>query len=219
MASLNKNYTTKGKITMKKKLLAGLAVGAMMFGMSTSSMASVIVLDFEDFPYSGVTVGEWYNTGGGPNYGISFADNFRVQIDGSYTNTPSPTNVLYYEKGAITNMNVHNGFDTGFSFYYTASSESTITVYDALGKVLATRLLPVISDPWNVWNPVGVNFTGTAYSVNFGGSQEYVGFDNITLGSATPITTPTPEPASMMLLGTGLAGLLGARKLKKIQAA
>jgi hypothetical protein len=52
VVSLNKNYTTKGKITMKKKLLAGLAVGAMMFGMSTSSMASVIVLDFEGFPHS-----------------------------------------------------------------------------------------------------------------------------------------------------------------------
>jgi hypothetical protein len=32
IVSLNKNYTTKGKITMKKKLLAGLAVGMFLLG-------------------------------------------------------------------------------------------------------------------------------------------------------------------------------------------
>jgi hypothetical protein len=173
------------------------------------------------------------------DHGISFTNNFKLFESGSYSNNPTQTKdpnltkVLYYEldtKAAI--MNVVPGFDTGFSFYYAASSGSTITVYDELGgpngvgKILATRYLSGIPypgydlNPWDVWNPVGISFTGTAHSVYFGGlttigTEDFVLFDNITLGS----TTPAPEPASMLLLGTGLAGLLGARKLKKKQAA
>ena len=249
---------------MKKKLLAGLAVGAMMFGMSTSSMASVIVLDFEGFPSSATdadmynipdlvneggnifaayysnAVGDYYNNVGGPNYGISFTNNFKLFEAGSYSNNPTPGKVLYYEPGTTTAiMNVAPGFNTGFSLYYAASSGSTIKVYDGLnatGNELASLDLKVTPNsdpdfnPWDGWDSVGVGFNGTAKSVKFRDTgksdpRNLVLFDNITLGSITPSpdpagsTTPAPEPASMLLLGTGLAGLLGARKVKKKQPA
>jgi hypothetical protein len=43
-----------------------------------------------------------------------------------------------------------------------------------------------------------VTFTGTAHSVDFGGTVNQVGFDNITLGSGTPGGGgggPPPAPA------------------------
>ncbi|MEJ7714146.1 MAG: PEP-CTERM sorting domain-containing protein [Pyrinomonadaceae bacterium] len=48
--------------------------------------------------------------------------------------------------------------------------------------------------------------------MDFGGSANRVAFDNITLGSEVPGGgDPIPEPASMILLGTGLAGVIGKK--------
>ncbi len=96
-------------------------------------------------------------------------------------------------------MIVLNVFTTGFSFFYSSSQAGTVTVFDGLngtGNVLAT--IPVVNqfnscglpgDPTGTfacWTPVGVTFSGTAFSVNFGGVANQTGFDEITLGSSTP---------------------------------
>jgi hypothetical protein len=83
-----------------------------------------------------------------------------------------------------------------------------VNVWDGLngtGNLLASFSLPSTPNPYNVFVPVGVTFMGTAQSVDFGGSANYIGFDDITLGSKTPGNTP--EPASLTLLGLGVAGL------------
>ena len=103
-------------------------------------------------------------------------------------------------------MNVLNGFDTGFSFFYTSSRAGTVTIYDGLdgtGTVLGT--VAIVSqhddcgsgDPngsFSCWAPVGVTFSGTAFSVNFGGVANQTGFDNITLGSDVPEDGGGPPP-------------------------
>jgi hypothetical protein len=60
-----------------------------------------------------------------------------------------------------------------------------------------------------VWNPTMISFTG---SLDFLGY--YSGFDGYTL-SEGPVGTP--EPASWMLLGTGLAFLLWIRRTRTAQ--
>jgi len=95
-----------------------------------------------------------------------------------------------------------------------------VDVYSGLngtGTLLAsftvnTSLTPLCSSGpgYCVWQPDGVSFSGTAESVVFGGAANFIGWDNVTLGSASPVV---PEPSSLILLSTGLVGL--ATKLRR----
>lgn len=201
-----------------------------------------IVLTFEGLGDQ-EAVNEYYNggTGGsgsgpGPNYGVSFSTNSLSIIDadaggsGNFGGEPSPDTILFFLTGAAATMNVPGGFTTGFSFYYSAiSSPGTIRVYDGLnatGNLLATLDLPLTPnngapDPTGSFSPlvpIGVTFAGTAMSVDFGGTVNQVGFDNITIGSGTPggggppaqpaIPLPTLSPAAIGALAV-LMALIG----------
>jgi hypothetical protein len=203
---------------------------------------AAIVLDFEGLGdqeavntfYAGGTGGS--GSGPGPNFGVTFSTNSLSIIDadaggsGNFGGEPSPDTILFFLTGAAATMNVPAGFTTGFSFFYSAiSNPGVIRVYDgadATGNLLATLDLPLTPnngapDPSGAFSPlvpIGVTFTGTARSVDFGGTVNQVGFDNITLGSGTPggggpppsatIATPTLSPAMLAML-IGLLALVG----------
>jgi uncharacterized protein YhjY with autotransporter beta-barrel domain len=115
-------------------------------------------------------------------------------------------------------MNVPAGFDTGFSFFYSAvNSPGSVSVYsglDAGGTLLTTLVLPLTPnngapDPSGNFSPlvpIGVTFAGTAMSVDFGGSANQIVFDEITLGSAIagggpgPVAPPAAPPIVEELL-------------------
>jgi hypothetical protein len=175
---------------------------------------------------------EYYNggtgslgSGPGTNYGISFSDNAiacSVQPGGSCNSGGLPTggNLLFFLTGAASTMNVAGGFDTGFSFFYSAiNNPAFVNVYSGLnatGTLLATINLPVTpSDPGSAacsgggfcpFVPIGVTFAGTAMSVDFGGSANQVAFAGITINSATPGGVPEPAAWGMLIGGFGLAG-------------
>jgi len=149
-------------------------------------------------------------SGPGPNYGITFEGQSLAIISdlstivtpagpttgtGNFSNAPSGITSAYFLSGVGVVMNVPAGFTTGFSVYYAAvNTAGSVTVYDGLdgtGNVLATLNLPVNGGNcgpalYSCWTPVGVPFKGVAKSVNFGGAANYIGFDNITVGSVTP---------------------------------
>ncbi len=199
--------------------------------------AVVIVLDFEglaDFEpvqnfYSGGFGGS--GSGPGPNFGIGFSANSLALIDadaggsGNFGGEPSPDTVLFFLGGTAATMNVAAGFSTGFSFFYTAiNNPGSVTVYSGLnatGAVLATLGLPLTPyngapDPNGAFSPlvpIGVAFAGVAMSVDFAGVIDQIGFDDVTFGSPTP-NGVIPEPATLTLLGIGLAGL-GLNRLRR----
>lgn len=159
------------------------------------------------------------------NYGINFSSTSLGLIDsdadgsGNFANEPSPSTVLFFLSGGAATMNVAAGFDTGFSFYYSAGTEDTfVNVWSGLnstGTLLATLNLAMnfnadgcTGDPTGAychWDPIGVSFAGIAHSVDFGGTANYVGFDNVTLGSATAGGgTSVPELGILAMFGFGL---------------
>ncbi len=176
-------------------------------------------------------------SGPGPSFGVQFSSNSLAIIDqdaggsGNFGGEPSPDTVLFFLTGAAATMNVPAGFTTGFSFYYSAINQpGVIRVYDGLnatGNVLATLNLPLTPnngapDPTGTFSPlvpIGVSFSGTARSVDFGGTVDQVAFDDITLGSSTagggsPVPTayapvPALSPTWLLVLGAGLLALVG----------
>ena len=170
--------------------------------------------------------------GPGPNDGVYFLSNALVLTSdtvggtGNFVNEPSSPNILFFLTGTGDVMDIPGGLTTGFSFFYSGSSaqgNGTISIYsglDGTGTLLAsftadTSLTPLCTTgpSYCVWQPDGVSFSGTAESVVFGGAANFIGWDDITLGSAT--AGGVPEPATMTLVGLGLLGLAGVARRRK----
>ena len=165
-------------------------------------------------------------SGPGPNYGITFGSDSLAVISenaggtGNISGNPSGSTAAFFLSGSGVVMNVAGGFQNGFAFYFSAPYYAgSVTVYDGLngsGNVLAQIPLPLTqafcngsAQDYSCWQQTGVTFSGTAKSVNFGGSANYIVFDNITLGTSiatAPLVITTPS-ATTTSLPAGAVGV------------
>lgn len=215
--------------------------------LATPIFAQIIVLDFEGAADQARLL-SFYNGGtdslglSGDNYGVQFGPNALSLRDkdvggaGNFANEPSPDTVMFFSTGSAI-LNYEPGFDTGFSFFYSAKYAARVLIYDDLnasGNLLAAiNLLPqyadnCMGDPTGTfcnWTPVGTSFDGVAKSVDFGGTVKHTGYDNVTFGSAIPVGAPQrlafqtvamalPEPATWALFTLGLIGLSSVQRCK-----
>jgi len=223
------------------KLVIAAIIGAGLSGGNSARAAFTLTFEgLQDVE----GVGQFYNGGTGtagstgPNLGVSFSATALALIDsdagggGNFGNEPSPSTILFFASESSATLTLAAGFDTGFSFFYSAIfSPGSVTVYDGVngtGNVLASLTLPVTpsgaGDPNGAFSPflpIGVAFSGTARSVDFAGSAGNIGFDDITFGSDSPIGNPVPVPATAVIfaVGTGLAGLIARRRNLTVQPA
>ena len=204
-----------------------------------SATAGTTVLTFEGLQDEEAIL-NYYNggfggsgSGPGPNYGITFgADSLAIISganggSGNFSGAPSMPTIAFFLSGAGDVMDVPGGFDTGFSFYYSAIAfPGIVTVWsglDGTGTQLASISLPVTPSggapectygAYCPWFPTGVAFSGTAKSAVFSGTANEIGFDDITIGSATPGGVPEPSTWAMMGLGFAALGFAGYRRAR-----
>ncbi len=226
-----------------KNLQNGLVVllcsGALANFVSLPADATGIsVLDFEGvnatYPSGFAFVESFYNGGTssdgttGTNFGVDFSSNAQAiclntpgvicsnTSRGGLGDPNSQLGGLFFLSGAETFMNLESGFDTGFSFFYSAIGQTgSVSVFDGLngtGNLLATLNLgltsstcgPEFSAGFCPFVPIGIGFDGIAKSVSFAGVANQIVFDDITFGSIIPDppTETVPEPSEILGLGT-----------------
>jgi len=197
--------------------------------VSASAWAGPIVLTFEGVGDE-AAVNDFYNGGtdsagnSGTNYGVSFTNTSLGIIDsdaggtGNIANEPSASTVLFFLNSSSATLNYAAGFDTGFSFFYTSSTDATVNVWSGLNATGVLLGQITVSAQFNQgcsgdptgsfcnWTAAGVNFSGTAMSIDFGGTANQTAYDNITFGSATPGGVPEPASWALMLGGFGMVG-------------
>jgi hypothetical protein len=223
---------------MSLKYMLRAVSAAALFAAATAASAAPISLDFEGIA-NGSAVGNYYNGGGGTNYGVSFSANTLALVDsdaggtGNFGNEPSPNTIMFFLTGSDSILTLAAGFDVGFSFFYTSSAAATFSVWTdttggasggtllASGVINAQAFVGCSGDPTGQfcnWSIATVSLaTGTiGKSVRFGGVANQTGFDNITFGSTTPGSGPgVPEPATLALVGAALLGAAASRRAKK----
>ena len=186
---------------------------------ASAAHADIITLDFEGIGNQ-AAVGDFYNGGLGVNYGVEFVGNALGIVaaeaggTGNFTNAPSMPTILFWLDGPATIMNVAAGFTSGFATYYSSIDQpGSIGIYDGLngtGNLLATLNLTALGSQgtsgaaYDTWALIGTTFEGTAKSVVFGGTANYIGFDNVTFGSNIP------APGALALVAA--AGLTARRR-------
>ncbi len=229
------------------------ALGTTTFVNTIESQAATItVLDFEGINNPVTTtspafINNFYNGGtssvgtSGPNYGISFSTNAQAiclnTLSESCSNTSrgglgnpnSQRGGLFFLSGSQTFLNFAGGFDTGFSFNYSAiANPGSINVYDGdngTGTLLATLALPTTPSNCTGYSAgfcpfvaSGIGFTGTAKSIGFAGVANQIVFDDITFGSITPDPPATAVPEPFTIVGTLMGGAAAFKMRKRLKA-
>ena len=148
-------------------------------------------------------IGSWYNTDVGS---IGYLN------EGSISQT---TNHLIEANNVFSlSLDIGNRSDLAFPVFSvnllagnTIVDSSSVMPGEGLFSNLMLSYTALVGDP-NIGSLLGIEIVS-------GGSGSQLNFDNLLVSNDSTIPHPTPEPATMLLLGTGLLGLAGYGRKKK----
>lgn len=204
---------------MRKKLLAGLATGLSIFGVVGIASATTIFFDdfngenirlnYTDFSNWTVSDGSVDLIGTGSSWSYFPAYGKYVDMDGS---TGDAGKILSTASFNLSAGDYFLQFDLAGNHRNNYSTDQvTVMVNNGITSQNYT-LRP--SDPFQTFTQSFTLASPTSVRLSFEGvGRDNIGMllDNIRLGK----TDPVPEPATMLLFGSGLAGLAGARLRRK----
>ena len=165
---------------------------------------------------------------------------FESPTPGTYTTltlsgvtfTPDPGNLMWVDGAYIGQYNnfgsqsLHNNYDpqsfniltmnfngitSGFGFFWGASdTQWVLTAYDSSNHPIESFALPITTSS-GAGDFVGLLDPGIARATLAGTGTDYVFIDNFEFN---PTGTASPEPGSLLLVGSGVLGLAGVIRRK-----
>ncbi len=213
---------------MRKLILAACFITLTLFASSSfatviltsdltlfqNSGITTVVSDFEEFNSSGFDFPSDPFLQGGISY--SSQDNLIINEGTQYTtngtnmlvnNYWNPVEGTFYENFSLF------GFDAGWS--YVDDGGTTITIVTNLDTYSFYIDLDVASSSDFYGFIASDNEFFTSFLISSSTSSALVAIDNVTVGTLGVAPAPVPEPATALLFGIGMAGLVGVRIRKK----